>query len=158
MKKDNENSDLLKLFSQKKFVDRDFADDRTRIIDKYNELGYRDAKITHDSVAKYDDKSVDVFLTVDEGKKYYISDIEWVGNTVYPTETLNAYFGMYPGETYNQKMLKSASAKMRTQCRTFIQTMVTSSSTIIPIEEQVHGDSIASRCASSKVLRHASTK
>ena len=39
MKKTNESSDLLKIFSQRKFVDRDFADDRTRIIDKYNELG-----------------------------------------------------------------------------------------------------------------------
>lgn len=143
MKKTNENSDLLKLFSQKKFVDRDFADDRTRIIDKYNELGYRDAKITHDSVAKYDDKSVDVFLTVDEGKKYYISDIEWVGNTVYPTETLNAYLGMYPGETYNQKMLK----KRLSEDEDAVSSLYTDHgylfSTIIPIEEQVHGDSIA---------------
>ena len=75
MKKTTEKNDLLKIFSQKKFVESDFADDRQRIIDKYNELGYRDAKITHDSVARYDDKTVDIFLTVDEGKKYYISDI-----------------------------------------------------------------------------------
>ncbi len=142
MKKTNENNDLLKLFSQKKFVDRDFADDRVRIIDKYNELGYRDAKITHDSVAKYDDKHVDVFLTIDEGKKYYISDIEWVGNTVYPTETLNAYLGMYPGETYNQKMLK----KRLSEDEDAVSSLYTDHgylfSTIIPIEEQVHGDSI----------------
>ena len=52
MKKTNESSDLLKIFSQRKFVDRDFADDRTRIIDKYNELGYRDAKVTHDTLPR----------------------------------------------------------------------------------------------------------
>ncbi len=105
MKKTNEKNDLLKLFSQKKFVERDFDDDRNRIIEKYNELGYRDAKIVKDSVAKYDDSNVDVFLTVDEGKRYYISDINWVGNTVYPTETLNTLLGMYPGDVYNQKYL-----------------------------------------------------
>ena len=36
MKKTNEKGDILKLFSQKKFVDSDFADDRNRIIEKYN--------------------------------------------------------------------------------------------------------------------------
>ena len=65
MKKTNENGNLLNLFKQKKFVEQDFADDLNRIVEKYNELGYRDAKITHDSVARYNDKSVDVFIDVD---------------------------------------------------------------------------------------------
>lgn len=143
MKKTNENGNILNLFKQKKFVDSDFADDRNRIIEKYNELGYRDAKITHDSVARYDDKEVDVFLTVDEGKKYYISDISWVGNTVYPTETLNAYLGMYPGDVYNQKMLNkrtnddedAVSSLYLDHGYLFFQ--------LVPIEEKIHGDSIA---------------
>lgn len=143
MKKTNENGNILNLFKQKKFVDSDFADDRNRIIEKYNELGYRDAKITHDSVARYDDKEVDVFLTVDEGKKYYISDISWVGNTVYPTETLNAVLGMYPGDVYNQKMLNkrtnddedAVSSLYLDHGYLFFQ--------LVPIEEKIHGDSIA---------------
>ena len=49
-------------------------------------FGYRDARIVKDSVVKYDDKTVDVYIDVEEGKKYYISDINWVGNSVYPTE------------------------------------------------------------------------
>ena len=142
MKKTNENSDLLKIFSQKKFVDRDFADDRNRIIEKYNELGYRDAQITHDSVAQYDDKSVDVFLTVDEGKKYYIDDITWVGNTVYPTEVLNSMLGMYPGDVYNQKMLN----KRLTQDEDAVSSIYMDNgylfSHILPIEESIKGDSI----------------
>lgn len=44
MKKTNEKGSLIKLFSQKKFVRSDYEDDKQRIIDKYNELGYRDAK------------------------------------------------------------------------------------------------------------------
>lgn len=143
MKKTNENSDLLKLFSQKKFVETDFADDRQRIIDKYNELGYRDAKITHDSVARFNDKSVDVFLTVDEGKKYYISDINWVGNTVYPTETLNAVLGMYPGDVYNQKMLN----KRTNDDEDAVASLYTDNGylffQLVPIEESIKGDSIA---------------
>ena len=101
-KKTNENGNILNLFRQKKFVDSDFADDKNRIIEKYNELGYRDAKITFDSVAQFDDKHVDVYLKVDEGQKYYISDIRWVGNTVYATDDLNAVLGINPGDVYNQ--------------------------------------------------------
>ena len=46
MKKTNEKWDILKIFSQKKFVRTDYDDDKQRIIDKYNEKGYRDAVIT----------------------------------------------------------------------------------------------------------------
>lgn len=143
MKKTNEKMDILKIFSQKKFVDQDFADDRQLIIDKYNELGYRDAKITHDSVARFDDKTVDIFLTVDEGKRYYISDIDWVGNTVYPTETLNTVLGMYPGDVYNQKMLN----KRTNEDEDAVASLYTDNGylffNLVPIEERIHGDSIA---------------
>ncbi len=105
MKKTNENGNLLNLFKQKKFVEQDFADDLNRIVEKYNELGYRDAKILNDSVARYNDKSVDVFIDLEEGDKYYISDIQWVGNTVYDTDVLNNVLGIYPGDVYNQKRL-----------------------------------------------------
>ncbi len=143
MKKTNENGNLLNLFKQKKFVESDFADDRRRIIDKYNELGYRDAKITHDSVARYDDNKVDVFLTIDEGKKYYISDISWVGNTVYPTETLNQILGIYPGEVYNQKRLdKRISTDDDAVSNVYLDNGYLFFN-LVPIEENVKGDSVA---------------
>ena len=69
MKKTNEKGSLIKLFSQKKFVKTDYAGDKQLIIDKYNEYGYRDARIVSDSVTSYDDKTVDVHLKIEEGKK-----------------------------------------------------------------------------------------
>lgn len=143
MKKTNENGNLLNLFKQKKFVESDFADDRRRIIEKYNELGFRDAKITHDSVARYDDSHVDVFLTIDEGKKYYISDISCVGNTVYPTETLNNILGIYPGEVYNQKRLdKRVSTDDDAVSNVYLDNGYLFFN-IIPIEEKIEGDSVS---------------
>ena len=143
MKKTNEKNDILKLFSQKKFVDTDFADDRNRIIEKYNELGYRDARIVKDSVAKYDDGTVDIYLDIDEGKKYYISDISWVGNTIYPTETLSEVLGIYPGVVYNQKML----SKRTTDDEDAVSNLYLDNGylffNLIPIEEKIQGDSIA---------------
>lgn len=143
MKKTNENGDLLKIFSQKKFVERDFADDRNRIIEKYNELGYRDAKITHDSVARYNDKQVDVFLTIDEGKKYYISDISWVGNTIYPTESLNSLLGIYPGDVYNQKYLNKRTQEDDDAVANLYLDNGYLFFQLVPIEERIEGDSIA---------------
>lgn len=158
MKKTNENGNLLNLFKQKKFVESDFADDRRRIIEKYNELGFRDAKITHDSVARYDDSHVDVFLTIDEGKKYYISDISWVGNTVYPTETLNNILGIYPGEVYNQKRLDKRVSTDDDAVSTYISTMDIYSSISFPSRRKSKVTPCHCRCASTKGSRPASIR
>ena len=115
MKKTNEKNDIRKLFSRKKFVETDYEDDLNRILDKYNEKGYRDARIVSDSVAPYDDNKVDVFINVDEGKQYYIKDINWVGNTIFPTELLDDYLGMKPGEVYNRSSYASARKRMTTR-------------------------------------------
>ncbi|MDE7427067.1 MAG: outer membrane protein assembly factor BamA [Muribaculaceae bacterium] len=143
IKKTNESGDLLKLFSQKKFVQTDYEDDLRRIIDKYNELGYRDAKIVSDSVAPYDEKKVDVFITVDEGKKYYIKDISWVGNSVYPTDVLNAYLEMKPGDVYNQKLLN----KRLTEDEDAVSSVYMDNGylfyQLVPIEKEIVGDSIS---------------
>ena len=143
MKKTNENGNILNLFKQKKFVDTDYADDKNRIIQKYNELGYRDARILKDSVVRYDDKTVDVYIDVEEGKKYYISDIKWVGNTVYPTETLNAVLGMYPGDVYNQKMLEKRTREDDDAVSNLYLDNGYLFFSLVPIEENIEGDSIA---------------
>ncbi|MDE5876367.1 MAG: outer membrane protein assembly factor BamA [Muribaculaceae bacterium] len=143
MKKTNEKGNILNLFKQKKFVDSDYADDKKRIIEKYNELGYRDAIITHDSVARYDDKTVDVFLTVDEGNKYYLNDITWVGNTVYPTDNLQALLGIYPGDVYNQKLLNKRLELDDDAVHNVYLDQGYLFSSIVPIEQNVKGDSIS---------------
>lgn len=143
MKKTNENGNILNLFKQKKFVDSDYKDDKTRIIDKYNELGYRDARIVRDSVVRYDEKTVDVYIDVEEGKKYYISDINWVGNTVYPTETLNAILGIYPGDVYNQKLLRKRTAEDDDAVSNVYLDNGYLFFNLVPIEENINGDSIA---------------
>ena len=86
MKKTNEKGKLLNLFKTKKFINEKYEEDKQLIIDKYNELGYRDATIVSDSVVAHDDKTVDVYMTVEEGDKYYLRNVTWVGNTLYPSD------------------------------------------------------------------------
>ncbi|NCC10082.1 MAG: outer membrane protein assembly factor BamA [Bacteroidia bacterium] len=105
MKKTNEKNKLLNIFRTKKFVNENFEADKQLIIDKYNELGYRDAMITKDSISSYDDRTIDIFMKIDEGQKYYLRNITWVGNTLYPSEQLNYMLQMKKGDVYNQKLL-----------------------------------------------------
>ncbi len=106
MKKTNEKGKLVNFFRQKKFVDSDFSADKELIIKKYNELGFRDAVILKDSVSQVNDKLVNVYLTIDEGKKYFIRNIKWVGNTIYPSAYLDQVLRMKKGDVYNQKLLE----------------------------------------------------
>lgn len=101
----NEAGKFYSFFKSKKYTPERYKEAKQSLIDKYNELGYRDADITVDSVSQFDDKHVNVYLKIDEGQKYYIRDIKWVGNTVYNTDQLQSVLGMNRGDTYNQKLL-----------------------------------------------------
>lgn len=142
MKKTNEKGDIRNLFKQKKFVKSDYADDLNRIIQKYNEKGYRDAKILFDSVTKYDDKTVDVYIKVEEGKKYYIRNIDWVGNTVYPTQDLSTFLGINPGEVYNQKLINKRLLEDEDAVSNYYMNKGYLFYQLVPIEKNIIGDSI----------------
>ena len=105
LKKLHEVNKLRSFLRSKKFTPERFNEDKQNLIDRYNELGYRDAVILKDSVATYDAKHVDIYFKIYEGQKYYIRNITWVGNTVYTTDYLSAILGMKKGDVYNQKLL-----------------------------------------------------
>lgn len=104
-KKTNEKGKLRNFFRTKKFVQEDYKDDLDRIIEKYNEIGYRDAFIVTDSVSKNDDNTVNVYIKIDEGNKYYFGDISWVGNSMYPGEYLSYILRINKGDVFNQTLL-----------------------------------------------------
>lgn len=104
-KKIHESGKFDNIFKSKKYTPERWKEDKRNLIKKYNEYGYRDAVILKDSVWTVDDKHVDILVKVDEGVKYYLRNITWVGNTVYSTDYLNALLGMKKGDVYNQTLL-----------------------------------------------------
>jgi outer membrane protein insertion porin family len=105
MKKTNDKK-LKNFLLTKKFQEDLYEKDKISVIDKYNELGYRDAIITRDTVIKNEtDNTVKVELWIEEGDKYYIRNFKWVGNTIYPSPYLDNYLGINKGSVYNQKQL-----------------------------------------------------
>ena len=100
--KTHEAGKLSSFLKSKKFTPERWAEDKKHLITKYNEYGFRDAIILKDSVWNVDPKHVDIYVKVDEGKKYYIRNINWVGNTVYSTDYLSRLLDMKKGDVYNQ--------------------------------------------------------
>ena len=89
----------------KKFTPERYEEAKQALLEKYNEMGFRDAAIIEDSVWNADDKHVNIYLKIEEGEKYYLRNITWVGNTVVNTDYLNAVLGMKTGDVYNQKLM-----------------------------------------------------
>lgn len=94
-----------RIFKQSKFMEENYEKDRESIIEKYNDKGYRDAKIVQDSVYKTSDHTIGISITVNEGKKYYFRNITWVGNTKYSAKTLSEILGIEKGDVYSQAKL-----------------------------------------------------
>ena len=103
--KTHEAGTIGSFLKAKKYTPERWKADKQKLIDKYNEYGYRDAAILEDSVWNNDEKHVNIYLKVDEGKKYYLRNITWVGNTIYPSDYLNQVLGMKKGDVYNQKLM-----------------------------------------------------
>ena len=97
----------FRIFKSSKYIENDFREDKINIINKYNKLGFRDAIIVRDSVYRNKDGYINIDITVDEGNKYYFRNINWVGNTKYSSEQLDAVLRIQKGDVYNQELLET---------------------------------------------------
>ena len=133
---------VLKLFSTKKFVEEEYKTDLDNIIAKYNEKGYRDAIITSDSVTPIDDKHVAIFINMEEGHKYHIRNITWVGNTLYPSTYLDYVLNMQPNDVYNQTKLENRLHKDEDAVSNIYYNHGYIFAQMIPVETYIENDSI----------------
>ena len=155
MKKTNEKGYLPDFFHTKKFVNEEFLGDMDKIRDRYGELGYRDAYIVKDSVSgNPEDNTVDIWLTLDEGGKYYLRDVRWVGNTVYNSEALSDVLKMKKGDVYNQKKLDERTRSDEDAIQRHYYNGGYVMAQISPVEANVEGDSIDLEIRISEGAQH----
>ena len=102
-KKTHQKSILF--FQNQKFLSEEYENDKELLLDFYNSRGYRNATIIRDSVYYIDDKTMGIDIELSEGNKYYIRNINWVGNSVYTTEQLENMFGVQSGDVYDKKSM-----------------------------------------------------
>lgn len=82
-----------------------YQQDKNKIIEKYYQEGYRDAFLISDTILPVDNKNIEIFIKISEGNKFYIRNIEWIGNTKYSDDTLSQVFRLKKGDVYNQKFI-----------------------------------------------------
>jgi outer membrane protein insertion porin family len=92
-------------FNNGKFDEDNYIKDKKAFLAKYNEKGFRDAKIVKDTMYRISEKRVNVDLVVDEGRKYYFGNVNWIGNSKYSTKQLSDIFGIKKGDIYDQSQL-----------------------------------------------------
>lgn len=97
----------LTILKSSKFVPDKFEEDKALLIERYNKLGYRDAKIISDSVYRKKDNTMAIDIKVDEGNKYYFRNINWVGNTIYSDIDLDNVLQIRKGDPYNKELLET---------------------------------------------------
>jgi len=99
--KDTKRRKFYRIFKRSKYVPDDFKEDLSRIVDKYKENGFRDARIISDTVLNNDDQDIDVSISLIEGSKYTFGKIDYLGNSVYTDQQLNQILKIKEGDTYN---------------------------------------------------------
>lgn len=105
----------FKLFSSAKFNAKKFEEDREKVIQYYNSLGYRDANIAEYKTYTNNKGNLNIDIKVNEGSQYYFGNIAWKGNTKYPDSVLNMILGIKKGDIYNVQTLNRKLGKELTQ-------------------------------------------
>ncbi len=107
LRKAMENTKRRKKFlTASKFIEEDYNADKRSIIDYYNTIGFRDARIISDSIWRNEDGKLFVHMNLEEGDRYYFRNITWKGNSIYTDEALADRLGIKRGDVYNQELLE----------------------------------------------------
>ncbi len=101
----------LNLFAAAKFNDKKYLEDKEKILEYYNSLGFRDAVIERDTVYHNPAGALNIDMKVSEGHKYYFGNISWRGNTKYPDSLLSIVLGIKKGDVYNLTTLNKKLGK-----------------------------------------------
>lgn len=104
--KDTKKKALWRVFKRSKFTTVSYEKDKLALVNKFNAVGLRDANIQFDTVYLKDSKNLAINIRIDEGKKYYFGDIEWIGNSKFRSSYLDTVLGVKKGDIYNKELLE----------------------------------------------------
>ena len=100
--KDTKVKNFWRFWKTSKFIDENWTNDKKNIIEKYNQIGYRDAQITHDTSYINDDNTITIEITINEGKPYRFGSIDFIGNSIYSSSFLYQKLGIKEGDIFDQ--------------------------------------------------------
>jgi outer membrane protein insertion porin family len=104
--KNTKQKNPARFWKRSKYIRADFEEDLVAVVDKYKESGYRDARVIGDTIVKKDANNIALNISVEEGDRYYIGNIDFLGNSVYTDQQLRAKLGIQKGDVYNGILLE----------------------------------------------------
>lgn len=135
------------ILKSSKFIKEKYEEDKINLINYYQSLGFRDAAIVSDSVWRNNNNNYEINVKLNEGKKYYIGDITFLGNTTYSTEVLQKLLGYKSGDIYdavgfNKKVGEDGGKEDDSDIKSLYLNNGFLFSQVVPVEKSVVGDSI----------------
>ncbi len=135
----------IKFLSTSKFNEKKYEEDKGKLLDYYNSLGFRDATIVADTTYN-DNGNLDVAIKLTEGPRYYFGNITWKGNTKYSDSLLNAILGIKKGDVYNAEILNKKLGVIPSQEGGDISSLYEDDGYlffhVVPVETAVYNDTI----------------
>lgn len=104
--KNTKQKNALRFYKRSKYIQEEFKEDLVSLVNKYKEIGYRDARVISDTLVVNGQESVNLNIKIEEGKKYKFGDINFIGNTVYSDQFLSRKLRIDKGDTYNGVLLE----------------------------------------------------
>ncbi len=135
----------LNFFRASKFIEEKFDEDKLKLTTFYNDNGFKDFTILSDSLYPTVENRVGLIIRVDEGDQYFLRNVNWVGNSVYPKEFLEAKFNVDKGSVYNQSLIDdrlNGSGGAQDAVSSVYQNNGYLFSRLTPVEAKVENDSV----------------
>lgn len=133
-------------FNTKKFNEDEYPNDKVKLMEAFNELGYRDAKIAKDSIYYIEDGRMAIDFKIDQGKKYYFRNISWTGNSIYTGDYLSSILRIQKGDVYDVVTLNERLQGGGSDGSTSISSLFRDDGylffNVTPVEVNIVGDSV----------------
>ena len=105
--KETKTKKWWRFFKVSKFNEDNLQTDLDAIISKYNEQGYRDARILKDTSYLNSDNTLSIEVWIHEGNPFKFRNITFVGNTKYSNEELSRILSIKAGDIFDKSILRS---------------------------------------------------
>jgi outer membrane protein insertion porin family len=135
----------LNFFKASKYIGEKYDEDKESLYTFYNDNGYKDFKILKDSLFPVSTDRIALMIAVEEGKQYFLRDVDWVGNSVYRKEDLERVFNIKKGAVYNQSHIMdrlNGSSGAQDAVSNLYQDYGYLFSRLTPVEAKVDNDSV----------------
>lgn len=137
---------LGRFWKRSKYIDTEYKNDLQNIIEVYSEYGFRDAIISDKKLSWNEDNTLNLDISIEEGKKYFFRNIDFVGNVAFSDRELNNFLRLEKGAVYNSKVLKERVSGDGTPDSSDLQTFYLNNgylfANVTPVETRVVKDSI----------------